>query len=55
MGTRIVLREENQDSDVGVRFIKPAMKTGRINPTPTLKAIFYRKKVLSFELTNIHY
>jgi len=36
---------------VGVRFIEPAMKTGRINPTPTLKGILYTKKVLSFELT----
>ena len=36
---------------VGVRFIEPAMKTGRINPTPTLKAILYTKKVLNFELT----
>jgi hypothetical protein len=27
------------------------MKAARINPTPTLKAILYTKKVLSFELT----
>ena len=33
-----------------VRFIEPAIKTGRINPTPTLEVIVYMKKVLSFKL-----
>jgi hypothetical protein len=35
---------------VGVRFIEPAEKTVWIKPTAILKAIFYTKKFLSFEL-----
>ncbi|GAI75812.1 unnamed protein product, partial [marine sediment metagenome] len=31
-----------------VQFIEPAIKTGQINPTLTLKTILYTKKVLSF-------
>ncbi len=38
-----------------VRRIEPAISRGRINPTSTLKAMIYTKKVLSFELTTNDY